>query len=125
MNRTNIRTADPTSGQWRRLRTHMTTSDDALVMTWGVQVSATGQWIGRLHPIGPEPEQMAEAQANAGLFATSKDMSELLIEATRAWSDQLDGPDDHDQSVSGADLLEWFARWRLRARATLDGAGVP
>ena len=52
-------------------------------------------------------------------------MSELLPEATQAWSEQFDGPDDRDLSVSGTDLVDWFAQWRLRARQALDAAGMP
>ena len=122
-----LREADPTAGEWRWVPTHMTMLDGSLVRTWGVQVGSTGQWIGRVHPIGPEPALQAEAHANAGLFAASKAMSELLIEATRAWSEVFDAPDDseHNLSVSGADLMDWFAQWRLRARSALDAAGVP
>ena len=46
-------------------------------------------------------------------------MRSLLAEALGAWSEQFDGPDDRDLSVSGADLVEWFAEWRLRVRTEL------
>jgi hypothetical protein len=50
----------------------------------------------------------------------SPTMQSLLAEALGAWSEQFDGPDDHDLSVSGADLVDWFADWRLRVRAELS-----
>ena len=125
MSRAGVRSAEPTAGEWRWVPTHMTMHDGSMVRTWGVQVGATGQWVGRVHPIGSEPTMQAEAHANARLFAASKAMSELLLEATRAWSEQFDGPDDRDLSVSGADLVDFFPQWRLRARAALDAAGVP
>ena len=49
----------------------------------------------------------------------SPTMQSLLTEALGAWSEQFDGPDDQDLSVSGADLVDWFADWRLRVRAEL------
>ncbi|MGI4946799.1 MAG: hypothetical protein ACRYHQ_40615 [Janthinobacterium lividum] len=99
--------------------------DGTVLPTWGVMVAATLQWIGKVHPIGETREQQGEAQANAMLFAASRTMSELLDEATRAWAEQFDGPEDQDCSVSGGDLVEWFAQWRVRARQALDVAGVP
>ncbi|MDQ2802768.1 MAG: hypothetical protein M3Y41_08810 [Pseudomonadota bacterium] len=99
--------------------------DGTVLKTWGVQVGASGQWVGKVHPIGPTGKNQAEAHANGGLFAASKLMAELLTEATQAWSSQFDGPEDEDRSVSGADLVDWFAQWRLRARTALDAAGVP
>jgi len=103
----------------------MTMHDGTVLPTWGVMVAATLQWVGRVHPIGEAPEHQAEAQANAMLFAASKTMSELLDEATKAWAEQFDGPEDQDCSVSGADLMDWFAQWRVRARLALDVAGLP
>ena len=103
----------------------MTMHDGTVLPTWGVIVAATQQWIGRVHPLGDAPQCQAEAQANAMLFAASRTMSELLDEATRAWAEQLDDPEDQDCSVSGADLVDWFAQWRVRARQALHQAGVP
>ena len=99
--------------------------DGTVLPTWGVIVPGTGKWIGRVHPLGEGPQCEAEAHANAGLFATSRTMAELLDEATKAWAEQFDGPEDQDCSVSGADLMDWFAQWRVRARQALDMAGVP
>ena len=49
----------------------------------------------------------------------------LLEEALNAWAGQFDGPADEDLSVSGADLVEWFADWRLRLRAALTVKAAP
>lgn len=99
--------------------------DGSVLPTWGVMVAATQQSVGRVHPLGEGPDCLAEAQANAMLFAASRTMSELLDEATRAWAEQFDGPEDQDCTVSGADLMDWFTQWRLRGRQALDVAGVP
>ena len=42
----------------------------------------------------------------------------LLAEATRAWADEFDGT-AAELDVSGADLVDWFADWRERAKAEL------
>ena len=125
MSRPGIRSAEPTDGEWMWVPTIQTMHDGTVLRTWGVQVGATGQWVGNAHPIGPTTENQAEAHANGGLFAASKLMAVLLTEATQAWSNQFDGPEEEDCSISGADLMDWFAQWRLRARAALEAAGVP
>ena len=125
MSQPSTRSAEPTDGEWERVPTIQAMHDGAVLRTWGVQVGANGEWVGKAHLIGPTTENQAQAHANAGLFAASKLMAELLTEATQAWSSQLDGPEDEGCSISGADLMDWFARWRLQARAALDAAGVP
>ena len=125
MSRPGFRTVEPTSGEWKRVATIQTMHDGTVLPTWGVMVADTLQWIGKSHPLGEGQQCHAESQANAGLFAASKTMAGLLEEATTAWAEQFDGGDDQDRSVSGADLVEWFARWRLRARTVLDTVGVP
>jgi hypothetical protein len=115
----------PTGGEWKRTATTQTMYDGSVLPTWGVLVSGTLQWVGKVHAIGQKPEQQAEAHATAGLFAASKTMASLLEEATQAWARQFDGVGDEDYSISGADMLDWFAQWRVRARAALDAAGVP
>lgn len=52
------------------------------------------------------------------------DLPAVLIEALQAWGEQFDGEPDSDLDVSGADLVDWFAQWRLRAREALKAAGV-
>ena len=51
-------------------------------------------------------------------------LQSLLTEALGAWSEQFDGHADQDLSVSGADLVDWFADWRLRLRSELT-PGTP
>jgi hypothetical protein len=63
---------------------------------------------------------VGEAMQYARLLALSPVMQALLAEALGAWSEQFDGPEDHDLSISGADLVEWFAEWRLRVRDQLS-----
>ncbi len=120
-----IMSADPTPGSWIRVATFQTIDDGTVLPTWGVQIVETGQWVGKVHPVGHNPECHAEARANAGLFAASKSMAELLTEAVEAWAGQFDGPEDQDLSIAGADLIDWFAEWRLSARAALREAGLP
>jgi len=118
-----IRSAEPTGGDWEWSPTTQTMHDGTVLPTWGVRVAETGQWVGKAHAIGPSPAEQAEAHANGGLFAASKTMSELLVEATQAWAEGKQF--DEDSEISGADLLQWFAQWRPRARQALDAAGVP
>jgi hypothetical protein len=125
MSHPGVRTAEPTAGEWKWAATFQTMHDGTKLPTWGVMVTDTMQWVGKVHPLGDGPQCQAEAHANAGLFATSKVMAGLLEEATKVWAEQFDDPDDQDLSISGADLLDWFAQWRLRARKALDAAGVP
>ena len=114
-----------TPGLWLRLSTTQTMHDGTVLLTWGVQVDGTQQWVGKAHAVGPSIDEKAEAFANAGLFAASKEMAVLLMEATQAWAPQFDEIDPDSIEISGADLLGWFAEWRLRARKVLDLAVTP
>jgi hypothetical protein len=64
-------------------------------------------------------EQLALRHANGGPA-----MVTVLKDALSAWAEQFDGPQDEDLHLSGADLIEWFTSWRLRAREALKAAGV-
>jgi hypothetical protein len=114
-----------TRGQWRRVSTTQTMHDGTLLLTWGVQVSDTQQWVGKAHALGDTLEDKAESFANAGLFASSKEMAVLLHEATQVWADQFDDTGPDSPEISGADLLDWFAQWRLRAKKLLEVAVTP
>jgi len=48
----------------------------------------------------------------------------VLQEATQSWAEQFDGEDETDLRVSGADLLDWFAQWRVKAKAALADMGT-
>ena len=66
---------------------------------------------------------IGEAEQCARLLALAPVMLELLRTALGAWAEQFDAPDgadDADYYVSGADMVEWFAGWRLRVRERLD-----
>jgi hypothetical protein len=125
MMRPEARVARATAGEWKRAATVQTMHDGSVLPAWGVLVSGTLQWVGKGHAIGQAPEQQAEALVNAGLFAASKAMAAVLEEATQAWARQFDGVADEDCSISGADLLDWFAQWRLRAKTALDMVDAP
>ena len=86
-------------GQWALVPTTQAMHDGTTLRTWGVQ--AGGLWIGRAHPIGPNPVEQALARRHAALFAASKGMAELLSQTLRDWP-QFDGDDE----VSGADLVD-------------------
>jgi hypothetical protein len=81
----------PTAGEWKRTITVQSLHDGSVLPTWGVLVSDTRQWVGKVHAIGQGPAHRAEAYANAGLFAASKAMASVLKEATEACSRQFDG----------------------------------
>ena len=102
--------ARPTGGTWVRVPARQMMHDGQVWPTWGVQVAATGQWVGRCHPIGRTPEVLTEAGA--------------LREAVTAWEEQFEAADGEAASISGADLLAWFAQWRLRAQRALAQAGA-
>ncbi len=68
---------------------------------------------------------IGEAEQYAQLLGLSPVMLTLLQEALGAWAEQFDAPDDapdEDHYVSGSDLVEWFADWRLRVR---EGLAAP
>ncbi len=58
----------------------------------------------------------ATAEKLASLCGYALIMRKLLVEATSAWTEQFDG----DAEVPAADLVEWFASWRVVARAALS-----
>ena len=49
-----------TPGLWRRLSTTQTMHDGTVLLTWGVQVSSTQQWVGKVHAVGPSLDEKAE-----------------------------------------------------------------
>ncbi len=62
-----------------------------------------------------------EARRDLALILAAPDMAELLREATMFSADAFDAEQPED--VEGADLVDWFAEWRLRVKHAL--AGVP
>ena len=76
---------------------------------------------------GGSTRRCSEAEQLAELLGLSPVMLELLREALGAWAEQFDAmdeADDTDHYVSGADLVEWFADWRLRVRTALTPASA-
>lgn len=62
-----------------------------------------------------------QAEIHAQCLLRAQAMVTLLAEALTAFGDAFDG----DAEVSGADLVEWFALWRRRLRATLGAVAQP
>jgi hypothetical protein len=60
-----------------------------------------------------------KAEVLAALLATTCMMRELLDDAARAWAREFDVPDGGDTQVPGADLVDWFSAWRLKAKTAL------
>ncbi len=118
------RSAPPTASKWKWTITTQPMHDGSPIRTWGVRVAETGQWVGQVHALGTSTANQAEAYANGGLFAASKEMADLLDEATRAWSLQFDAS-WLGCTVPAAELVEWSTAWRRRARQVLDAAGMP
>jgi hypothetical protein len=56
-------------------------------------------------------EGMNDRREYARLFAAAP----MLLEAIEQWPEL----DDPDMDLSGADLLDWFAQWRERAKEAL------
>ena len=71
---------------------------------------------------------IGEADQDVQLLGLSPVMLTLLQEALGAWAERFDAPDDApdgDHYVSGSDLVEWFAEWRLRVRGELAAPPPP
>lgn len=103
-------------GPWMVVPTKQAMHDGTVLRTWGVQ--ANGLWIGRAHPLGPNPVEQALAHRHAQLFAASKAMAAVLQEALAAFASGFDA----DTELCCADVVEWLAGWRERARAALGRA---
>ena len=90
-------------------------------------MQANGLWIGRAHPLGPDPAEQALARRHAQLFAAvgprsgPTAMAAVLQEALAAYASGFDA----DAELCCADVVEWFAGWRERARAALGRVGEP
>jgi len=69
-------------------------------------------------------EGVHEAEQAAAAIATLPKLYDVLQQATQAWSEEFDGDDETNPSVSGADLVDWFSQWRLAAKAALAAAIV-
>ena len=65
-----------------------------------------------------------EAEQAAAAIPALPKLYDVFQQAAQAWSEEFDGDDETDRSVSGADLVDWFSQWRLAAKAALAGAIV-
>ena len=86
--------------------------------------SATGE-VAPTH--GGSNRGCSESEQLEDLLGLSPVMLALLREALEAWVEQFDAPDkadDTDHYVFSADLVEWFADWRLRVRTALTPASA-
>ena len=101
--------ADRFEREWVLVPAAQTMHDGTVLKTWGVQ--AGGIWVGRSHPIGPDPEHRAMARRHAALFAASKDMAAVLQEALAAFRSEFEA----DEPVSGADLVGDNPTFALRS----------
>ena len=84
------------------------------VLDWMTGQRWLGEHLGMLSPDLGSGTQLTASRSDA-----AAPMRLVLQEALRAWSAQFDGDPQQDLSVSGADLVDWFSQWRLRARAAL------
>jgi hypothetical protein len=62
-------------------------------------------------------EGVYQAEAIARLISATPQLRDLLFEAIHVWAAEFDAPPDVEGYVSGADLVDWFAQWRLKAKA--------
>ena len=106
-------------GPWIVVATKQRMHDGSTLPTYGIQ--ANGLWIGRAHPLGPDPAEQALARRHAQLFAASKGMAAVLQEALAAFAPGFDA----DAELCCPDVVEWFAGWRERAKAALGQVGEP
>ena len=110
-------------GEWVLVPATQTMHDGTVLRTYGVQ--AGGIWVGRAHPIGPNPVEQALARRHAALFAASKGIAAALREALGMSGDEF----DRDLPVDGAELVVEAIVERPDAKralyAELDGVAPP
>ncbi|NPD70286.1 hypothetical protein HN018_24195 (plasmid) [Lichenicola cladoniae] len=97
-----------TAGRWLTIPTHMTMYDGDRLPTFAVIATgpdACEQFVGRAHPKSGTPDERPVVEMDARLFAASKAMATLLLQALAYEEDafRLDMP------VDGGDLVQWFA----------------
>lgn len=70
-------------------------------------------------------EGVHQAEAIARLITATPQLRDLLSEAIHVWAAEFDAPSDVEGYVSGADLIDWFAQWRLKAKAVHAALNLP
>ncbi len=66
-----------------------------------------------------------QAEAIANLITATPQLRDLLSEAIHMWAAEFDAPLDVEGNVSGADLIDWFVQWRLKAKAVYAALNLP
>lgn len=116
--------ARATAGEWLVTPTHMTMYDGDRLPTFAILATGKGtsceQFVGRAHPKSGLPDERAIVEMDARLFAASKAMATLLLQAIAYEQDafRLDLP------VDGGDLVAWFCEWRSDVCAVLETAAT-
>ena len=70
-------------------------------------------------------EGVDQAEAIARLITATPQLRDLVSEAIHVWAAAFDAPPDIEGCVSGADLIDWFAQWRLKAKAIHAALNLP
>lgn len=107
-----------TPGEWVVVPTHMTMFGGDRFPTYGIVATKTEpeHFIARTHPKNGLPEERPILEMDARLFAASKAMATLLLQALAYEEDAF----DNDESVDGGDLVDFFAGWRQDVRRLLE-----
>ncbi len=113
-----------TAGEWLVTPTHMTMHGGDRLPTFAVLATgadaACEQFVGRAHPKNGQPDERAIVEMDARLFAASKAMATLLLQALAYEEDafRLDMP------VDGGDLVAWYSKWREDVCRVLETAAT-
>lgn len=70
-------------------------------------------------------EGVIEAEGLYFAIAALPALQAILTTAIGAWAGQFDEEADGDSEVPGAELVEWFAQWRLQAKEALAEMSPP
>ena len=112
-----------TPGRWITIPTKMTMHGGTRLPTFAIIATgpdACEQFVGRAHPKDGTPDNRPIVEMDARLFAASKQMATLLLQALTYEEDafRLDMP------VDGGDLVAWFAEWRLKVSRLLEATAT-
>lgn len=111
-----------TPGEWRVMPTHMTMHDGSRLPTFAIVATGTPcePFVGRAHPKSGEPDERPIVEMDARLFAGSKGMATLLLQAMAYEEEAFTS----DAPVDGGDLVAWFSGWREDVRRLLEAAAT-
>lgn len=108
-----------TPGRWIAIPSQMTMHGGTRLPTMAIVTTGpdtTEQFVGRAHPMDGTPDDQPVVRMNARLFAASKAMASLLLQAI----DYEEEAFRLDEDVNGGDLVEWFAEWRREVLGVLE-----